>query len=135
MLFKLILLILPTKTRYKQVKNLQNRETTTAKPRGQPSQNKEIKQGRTQRPPLLKIENEIINKIRTEGQPSQQKEKVMNTKQEKTPAQIYAEFGPVGVVFQWLDEHPRAASVLLWLQGLALAYVVFTYEFTIPAYK
>ena len=48
-------------------------------------------------------------------------------KTEKTPAQIYAEFGPVGVVFQWLDEHPRA--------GLALAYVVFTYEFTIPAYK
>ncbi len=59
----------------------------------------------------------------------------MNTKQEKTPEQIYAEFGPVGVVFQWLDEHPRAASVLLWLQGLALAYVVFTYDFTIPAYK
>lgn len=126
---------MPTKTELNKLRTYKTERQTTAKPRGQPSQNKEIKQGRTQRPPLLKIENEIINKIRTEGQPSQQKEKVMNTKQEKTPAQIYAEFGPVGVVFQWLDEHPRAASVLLWLQGLALAYVVFTYEFTIPAYK
>ena len=135
MLIQIIFLILPTKTRDKQVKNLQNRETNNSEAEGPTLTKQRNKTGADTTPAPLKIENEIINKIRTEGQPSQQKEKVMNTKQEKTPAQIYAEFGPVGVVFQWLDEHPRAASVLLWLQGLALAYVVFTYEFTIPAYK
>lgn len=126
---------MPTKTRVKQVKNLQNRETNNSEAEGPTLTKQRDKTGADTTPAPFKKENEIINKIRTEGQPSQQKEKVMNTKQEKTPAQIYAEFGPVGVVFQWLDEHPRAASVLLWLQGLALAYVVFTYEFTIPAYK
>jgi hypothetical protein len=35
----------------------------------------------------------------------------------------------------WLDRHPTAASIILWIMILALVYVVFTYEFTIPAYQ
>jgi hypothetical protein len=38
-------------------------------------------------------------------------------------------------LFRWLDRNPRTAAVLLWLMIAALAYVVFTYDFTIPAYK
>lgn len=38
-------------------------------------------------------------------------------------------------LFRWLDRHPRTASALLWLMVAALVYVVFTYNFTIPAYK
>lgn len=33
-------------------------------------------------------------------------------------------------LFRWLDRHPRTAAALLWLQAAALAYVVFTYDFT-----
>ena len=49
---------------------------------------------------------------------------------EDTPAEIYEQFGPLGCLFRWIDRHPRAASVLLWLQLAALVYVVFTYDFT-----
>ena len=35
----------------------------------------------------------------------------------------------------WLERHPTLSNILLWLMGLALVYVVFTYEFTIPAYR
>ena len=53
----------------------------------------------------------------------------------KTNEAIYMEFGLMGKVFKWADEHPRMSNVLLWLMGLAVAWVVFTYEFTIPAYR
>ena len=51
-----------------------------------------------------------------------------------TPAEL-RELGALAPLFAWTDRHPRAASVLLWLMVAALVYVVFTYKFTIPAYK
>ena len=48
---------------------------------------------------------------------------------------IYREFGPLAGLFAWTDRHPRTSSALLWLMAAALVYVVFTYDFTIPAYK
>ena len=50
-------------------------------------------------------------------------------------AALVRQLGPLGLLLDWLDRHPRTASALLWAMGLALAYVVFTYEFTIPMYK
>lgn len=35
----------------------------------------------------------------------------------------------------WLDRHPTIANIIIWIMALALAYVVFSYEFTIPAYQ
>ena len=51
-----------------------------------------------------------------------------------TPAEL-RELGALATLFAWTDRHPRAAAVLLWLMAAALVYVVFTYNFTIPAYK
>ena len=51
-----------------------------------------------------------------------------------TPAEL-RELGALAPLFAWTDRHPCAASVLLWLMVAALVYVVFTYNFTIPAYK
>ena len=51
-----------------------------------------------------------------------------------TPAEL-RELGALAPLFAWTDRHPRAAAVLLWLMVAALVYVVFTYKFTIPAYK
>lgn len=45
-------------------------------------------------------------------------------------ANIYADFGPLGYLFCWIDEHPRMTSALLWLSAAALMYAVFTYDFT-----
>ena len=35
----------------------------------------------------------------------------------------------------WLDRHPTIANIIIWIMALALAYAVFSYEFTIPAYQ
>lgn len=51
-----------------------------------------------------------------------------------TPAEL-RELGALAPLFAWTDRHPRAAAVLLWLMAAALIYAVFTYDFTIPAYK
>jgi hypothetical protein len=48
---------------------------------------------------------------------------------------IYREFGPLAGLFAWIDNNPRTSSALLWLMAAALAWVVFTYHFTIPAYQ
>jgi len=40
------------------------------------------------------------------------------------------EFGPLGYLFRWIDEHPRMAAALLWLMAAALMYAVFTYDFS-----
>jgi len=45
------------------------------------------------------------------------------------------ELGALAPLLEWMDRHPKTAAALLWLQALALAYVVFTYRFTIPAYQ
>lgn len=41
-----------------------------------------------------------------------------------------SDFGPLGYLFQWIDEHPRTAAALLWLSAAAIVYAVFTYDFT-----
>lgn len=46
-----------------------------------------------------------------------------------TPAEL-RELGQLAAVFAWMDRHPRAAAVILWLQAIALAYAVFSYNFT-----
>lgn len=51
----------------------------------------------------------------------------MNAK--NNPAEL-RELGPMASVFAWLDRHQTVATVLLWLQLIALAYVVITYDFT-----
>ena len=51
-----------------------------------------------------------------------------------TPAEL-RELGALAPLFAWTDHHPRTAAVLLWLMVAALIYAVFTYDFTIPAYK
>ena len=43
---------------------------------------------------------------------------------------INKEFGFLGSLFTWIDRHPRTATALLWLQIIALAYIVLTYNFT-----
>ena len=35
----------------------------------------------------------------------------------------------------WMDRHPKLTNVLIVVGIAALAWVVFTYEFTIPAYR
>lgn len=35
----------------------------------------------------------------------------------------------------WLDRHPAIANIIIGIMALALAYAVFSYEFTIPAYQ
>lgn len=30
----------------------------------------------------------------------------------------------------WLDKHPALENILLWIMGTALAYAVWTYDFT-----
>ena len=54
---------------------------------------------------------------------------------ESERAALLRQLGPLGLLLDWLDRHPRTASALLWLMAAAAAWVVFTYDFTIPAYK
>lgn len=35
----------------------------------------------------------------------------------------------------WIERHPRMSNLLIIVGLLALAWVVFTYDFTIPAYR
>ena len=35
----------------------------------------------------------------------------------------------------WMDRHPAATNIIIAVGIAALAWVVFTYEFTIPAYQ
>jgi hypothetical protein len=51
-----------------------------------------------------------------------------------TPAEL-RELGALAPLFAWTDRHPKTATALLWLQIIALVYIVLTYNFTIPAYK
>lgn len=53
---------------------------------------------------------------------------IMNTTTNNTPAPVI--IPGLDWLFRWLDRHPRTAAALLWLQAAALAYVVFTYDFT-----
>ena len=50
-------------------------------------------------------------------------------------AALVRQLGPLGLLLDWLDRHPRTASALLWLMAAAAAWVVFTYDFTIPMYQ
>lgn len=53
-----------------------------------------------------------------------------------TPAPVSFDAVPgLAWLFAWIDRHPRMSSALLWAMAAALVYVVFTYNFTIPAYK
>lgn len=59
--------------------------------------------------------------------------KIMN-RTSNTPAEL-RELGPLASLFAWIDRHPRTAAALLWLQVAALLWVIFSYNFTIPAYQ
>ena len=43
---------------------------------------------------------------------------------------IYKELWMIAPLFMWLDRHPVISNIMLWIEGLLLAYVVFTYNFT-----
>lgn len=52
-------------------------------------------------------------------------------KQTNTPANIYAQFGPLGHIFRLIDRYPRISSVLLWAFSLwAVWYIFMNYHFT-----
>ena len=53
----------------------------------------------------------------------------------ETKNDIYAQLGPLGIMFKFMDDHKTLANVILAIEILALVWAVFTYEFTIPAYK
>lgn len=59
----------------------------------------------------------------------------MKTNSNTTPAPELAQFGPLAAFFAWIDRNPRTSSALLWLMAAALICAIFTYNFTIPAYK
>ena len=50
-------------------------------------------------------------------------------------AALVRQLGPLGLLLAWLDRHPTIANIIIGIMALALAYAVFTYEFTIPAYQ
>ncbi len=52
-------------------------------------------------------------------------------KTENTPANIYAQFGPLGLFFRLVDRYPRISSAILWAFSLwAVAYIFLNYRFT-----
>ena len=44
--------------------------------------------------------------------------------------QILKEMGPMAYFFMWMEKHHKLANVLLWIEVIALAWAVFTYDFT-----
>jgi len=44
--------------------------------------------------------------------------------------QIMKELGPMAYFFMWMEKYPRLSNVILWIEAIALAWVVFTYDFT-----
>lgn len=52
-------------------------------------------------------------------------------KTENTPANIYAQFGPLGLLFRLVDKYPRISSAALWAFSLwALVHIFLNYRFT-----
>lgn len=43
---------------------------------------------------------------------------------------IYKELGLLGSMFKFMDRHQRLSDAVLVLEAIALAYVVFMYDFT-----
>lgn len=43
---------------------------------------------------------------------------------------IYKELGLLGSIFKFMDRHEHLGNVLLALGAIALAWMVFTYDFT-----
>lgn len=44
--------------------------------------------------------------------------------------QLLKELGPMVYFFSWMEKHQTLANVILWVEAIALAWVVFTYDFT-----
>ena len=44
--------------------------------------------------------------------------------------QILKEMGPMAYFFMWMEKHHKLANILLWIEVIALAWAVFTYDFT-----
>lgn len=49
----------------------------------------------------------------------------MNTKND-----FYTQFGPLGYMFKWIDDHRTLTNIILALESVAIAYAVLTYNFT-----
>ena len=43
---------------------------------------------------------------------------------------IYREMWVMAPLFKWIDKHPRLANTILWMEGMVMLYVIFTYNFT-----
>lgn len=54
----------------------------------------------------------------------------MKTNSNTADNSLYNEFGKLGKVFKWLDEHPKFDLLFFWVNILALIYAVLTYNFT-----
>lgn len=44
--------------------------------------------------------------------------------------QMLKEMGPMAYFFMWMEKHNKLANILLWIEVIALAWTVFTYDFT-----
>ena len=44
--------------------------------------------------------------------------------------QILKEMGPMAYFLMWSEKHPRLTNILIWTEAVALAWAVFTYDFT-----
>jgi hypothetical protein len=56
-------------------------------------------------------------------------------RQERIASDIPAEIRYIVPFASWMDRHPVITNIIIVIMALALAYAVFTYEFTIPAYQ
>ena len=54
---------------------------------------------------------------------------------DSTESQIPMEIRLIVPFAGWIERHPRLSNLLIVIGLLALVWVVFTYEFTIPAYQ
>ena len=55
----------------------------------------------------------------------------MKTRNNTTTANSAQNLDPITrAALAWIEKHPRTTSALLWLQLAALAWVVYTYNFT-----
>lgn len=44
--------------------------------------------------------------------------------------ELLKEFGPLAFIFSWVAKHEKLATFILWVEAIAFAWVVFTYDFT-----
>ncbi len=44
--------------------------------------------------------------------------------------ETFNELGPMMHLLTWMERHHKLANAILWIEAIALAWAVFTYDFT-----